>query len=457
MTGRAWILRGDVGSLPFRSGIFDALLSDPPYGLSFMGRKWDHGVPSVEVWTEVLRCLKPGAYMLTFGGTRTAHRLTCAIEDAGADIRDRLMYMFGTGFPKNHAVDKAIDRMLGAEREVVGVSPNWREAKRHNQIMNPMTGDNCGLLTESASPEAKRWEGWGSALKPAYEPIVLARKPLDGTMAANCLEHGCGALNVDGGRIETYDGYTTNAVTQGINTARTSYALRRVRRTFEPASLGRWPANVILDTAAAAMLDEQSGERRSGNLEPHHTQRASENLSMSGPNQLRHPRQSFGDDSGVVSRFFYTSKASRAEREAGLADFEFCNVNDGRKTSIDSAYQRGDTLRRNRHPTCKPLDLCRYLATLLLPPPRADGGPRRILVPFSGSGSEMIGCLLAGWDEVVGVEMNAEYTAIAQARVAHWQKLSLGVEPEERDPKRLLARDENERQTSLLGLLGASS
>ncbi len=182
---------------------------------------------------------------------------------------------------------------------------------------------------------------------------------------------------------------------------------------------GRWPANVVLDEAAAEMLDEQSGEltsgsRAAGSYQSHGGAMGAVGLSRVGD------MPALSGDSGGASRFLYTAKASRAEREAGLHDFTTTNVNDGRQTSIDNAYQRGDTMRRNTHPTLKPVDLTRWLATLLLPP-KLDR-PRRILVPFAGSGSEMIGCLLAGWDEVVGVELSEEYAEIARARLAHWQR-----------------------------------
>ena len=512
---KAWVLVGDVGSLPLAVGSFDALISDPPYGLSFMGRKWDHGVPPAKTWKEVLRCLKPGAFLMAFGGTRTFHRLTCAIEDAGTEIRDCMMWLYGQGFVKNHNVSKALDKAAGAEREVVGRTKGCGSNAGTGCLGWNRAEDEVDRteydLTLPATPEAQRWDGWGTALSPSWEPVVLARKPLDGTVAHNCVTHGCGALNVDGGRIGTDDGYKTNCVTQGINTAQTSYAPAVGRRTFEPSQNGRWPANVLLshtpdcrcvghrkvkghkgyphgpggksmqysdDTSRGAdvrpnawpghadadgtetvevwdcvpgcpvrLLDEQSGESRAGK----DTGRRGTGGMWSGISN--HPCGPQYGDTGGASRFFYCAKASRSEREIGLERFTPRNVNDGRKTSIDNPYQRGDTPRRNTHPTVKPIDLCRYLATLLLPPPRPDGSPRRILVPFSGSGSEMIGCLLAGWDEVVGIERDAEYARIARARIARWQELSAGVPVERRDPKKLRERAPDPAQTSLLGLL----
>ena len=176
----------------------DAIVTDPPYGLAFMGKRWDYDVPNVDIWAECLRILKPGGHLLAFAGTRTQHRMAVRIEDAGFDIRDMIAWVYGSGFPKSHNLD----------------------------------GEH---------------KGWGTALKPAMEPITVARKPLVGTVAENVMQHGTGAINVDGCRVEAFDGYTENTVTQGVNTAKTSYEPRRERRTFAPAPAGRWPANLIHD------------------------------------------------------------------------------------------------------------------------------------------------------------------------------------------------------------------
>jgi site-specific DNA-methyltransferase (adenine-specific) len=362
----------------------DAVVTDPPYGLAFMGKAWDHGVPGVPFWVEALRVAKPGAHLVAFGGTRTHHRLTCAIEDAGWEIRDCLCWLYGSGFPKSLDVSKAIDKAAGAERtEVIGT--RHRNVKPFDDVAgwnaNNTTGDH--EYTAPATDAARQWAGWGTALKPAYEPIIVARKPLIGTVAANVLAHGTGALNVDGCRIETADGYAENAVTQGVNTARTSWEPRQERRTFAPSQVGRWPANVLLDEAAAAMLDEQSGERPGpGGPAPNYRRRQN---GVTGFGQA-------GDKQGVVcpgegggaSRFFYTSKSSSGERHyAG----------------------------RNAHPTVKPVDLMRWLCRLVTPP----GG--LILDPFCGSGSTGIAALAEGF-RFIGCELNAEYVALARKRIA---------------------------------------
>ena len=227
----------------------DSIVTDPPYGLGFMGKKWDIGVPAVDVFVEALRVLKPGGHLLAFGGSRTYHRLACAIEDAGFEIRDQIMWVYGSGFPKSQDVSKAIDKKAGAEREVVG---------KHPQPAKPARGTfNCSFgeanITAPATPEAQQWSGWGTALKPAHEPIVLARKPLDGTVAENVLEHGCGGLNIDGCRVEYQsDKDKDSATPQGKCTAKSGALAGKIqhngeRSEFErPKQMGRFPANLVL-------------------------------------------------------------------------------------------------------------------------------------------------------------------------------------------------------------------
>lgn len=328
-----------------------------------MGKAWDHGVPGPEVWGLVLRALKPGGHLLAFGGTRTFHRLTCAIEDAGFEIRDCLSWLYGQGFPKSH-------NLAGA------------------------------------------FKGYGTALKPAWEPVILAMKPTRGTFAENALAQGVAGLNVDGGRL---GGTWKPHLATGL--ASEKFFTKGEARVIEksPHDQGRWPANVLLDEEAAAMLDEQSGElgRSSGTEVPGeaHPNGIYGARDKQGRGQIGH------GDSGGASRFFYTAKASRAEREAGLDGFDARASRAYRTGNVHSQHggRVPDKIARNAHPTVKPLDLCRYLATLLLPPRRDT--PRRLLVPFCGSGSEMIGGLLAGWDEVVGIEKEAEYVEIAEARI----------------------------------------
>lgn len=384
-----------------------AIVTDPPYGLEFMGKQWDQCVPGADYWRACLRVAKPGAYLLAFGGTRTAHRLACAIEDAGWELRDCVCWLYGSGFPKSHDVSKAIDRELGAVREVVGT--RYTATGQLGEGNNFLTANSRSPyvdVTAPATQAAQPWEGFGTALKPAVELIYLARKPFKGTVAQCVLEHGCGGLNIDGCRIEG------QAKPFGNGTKRTSGIMgeSEPRGPWEPTALGRWPANLALDERAAEMLDAQTGELTSGALSPANSCKAT--TGWAGGSQANRVKSSFQPSSGGASRFFYTGKASRSEREAGLERFTPAIVNDGRDTPIDNPYQRGDTLRKCTHPTVKPISLMRWLVRLVTPP----GGT--VLDPFAGSGSTGVASVLEG-ARFIGVELSPEYAELATARIAH--------------------------------------
>jgi hypothetical protein len=237
----------------------DAIVTDPPYGLSFMGKDWDHGVPGEAFWREALRVAKPGAHLLAFGGSRTYHRLACAIEDAGWEIRDCIMWVYGSGFPKSHDVSKAIDREAGATREVVGQS-NGGLHRGSGSTVGSFTGQHA--ITAPATDAAKQWQGWGTALKPSFEPIIVARKPLVGTIAANVQQYGTGAINIDGCRVTptgellrggAKDGSSASKVHEGWDrpwkhdAGHCLQAKERAEQNQQKAEqLGRWPANLIL-------------------------------------------------------------------------------------------------------------------------------------------------------------------------------------------------------------------
>jgi site-specific DNA-methyltransferase (adenine-specific) len=405
------LLTGDVMDvLPtLEADSFDAMLTDPPYGLSgdggktgFMGKEWDGRVPGPDVWRETLRVLKPGAFALVFGGTRTWHRLAVALEDAGFELRDTLMWVYGSGFPKSHAVDKGIDKLLGAERPVVGANPNHRAVSGVN-YEGIYAGGNTGAayITAPATPEAARWQGYGTSLKPAYEPILLVRKPTPLTYAQNALEYGTGALNIDGSRVPwAYEGERAEVNSRVAPNSRyapepgvgvTGWGKGRVRATDDLTSRhGRWPANFITD-GSAEVVDLFPSTTSRGHTP---SRRGKGGLGTNGHSGQEGVDEAYFD-TGSAARFFYSTKASTKERNTGLAE-------------------------RNVHPTVKPLALTEYLAKLLLPPKRDT--PRRILVPFAGSGSEIIGALRAGWDKAVGIECEAEYVAIAEKRIEHWLK-----------------------------------
>ena len=311
----------------------DAVVTDPPYGLSFMGKRWDYDVPSVEIWEQCLRVLKPGGYLLAFAGTRTQHRMAVRIEDAGFEIRDMIAWMYGSGFPKSMDVSKALDKAAGAEREVVG---QWkptgtaRPSKGKSHSAAKTTAD-CGYdpdtsamvdITAPATDEAKQWQGWGTALKPAMEPITMARKPFKGTVADNVQMYGTGAINIDGCRVGE-DEIKTCAKERG-RSFNSIAPVSGFNGCEESTHISRWPANVLHDGCEDVLRGM-----------------------------------------GEAARFFYTPKACKEDRDDGCEN--------------------------NFHPTVKPTDLMRYLCRMVTPP----GGI--VLDPFTGSGSTGRGAVLEGF------------------------------------------------------------
>jgi site-specific DNA-methyltransferase (adenine-specific) len=379
--------------------------SAPPTMLAFA--EW------VRQWSlEAYRVLKPGGHLLAFGGTRTFHRLTCGIEDAGFEIRDCLSWLYGSGFPKSLDVSKAIDKAAGAEREVVGERKLTGTARIVGGIRGAVNGTGAEryegaemrdtlALTAPATDAAREWEGWGTALKPAWEPCVVARKPLVGTVAANVQAHGTGALNVDGCRIPHGDDVNMDAVQRQQNADGSiegafgaSSLIGREIATYKPG--GRWPANVAFDEDAAAMLDAQTGVMKDGVAV--NRNRPEEGSTYAASSYMIGDRRSVDvgyGGSGGASRFFYTAKASRADRTGGgVAD--------------------------NTHPTVKPTDLMRWLVRLVTPP----GGV--VLDPFAGSGSTLVAARAEGV-RAVGIEREPEYADIITARLAQLSLFSEGM------------------------------
>jgi site-specific DNA-methyltransferase (adenine-specific) len=355
----------------------DAVVTDSPYGLAFMGKKWDYDVPSVAIWEQCLRVLKPGGHLLAFAGTRTQHRMACRIEDAGFEIRDMIAWVYGSGFPKSLDVSKAIDKAAGALRHE---GKNFRaDGGSGTASYRPTINPRAYTPPAPATPEAQQWSGWGTALKPALEPITMARKPLAGTVAANVLEHGTGALNVDGCRvgIEDMSGqwdreWSDNRGEMGSRYPQTG---RVAGKTVPP---GRWPANLLHDGSDEVvglfpMTTSGGGNGIRSELP---------NTCMSGKNYARVTVDGQPPSSGSAARFFYTAKASRDDRDDG-----------------------------NTHPTVKPTDLMRYLCRLATPP----GGV--VLDPFMGSGSTGKAAMLEGF-EFIGIEREPSYHAIAEQRIS---------------------------------------
>ena len=374
----------------------DAIVTDPPYGLEFMGKDWDNGVPGKHFWQEALRVAKPGAHLLAFGGTRTFHRLVCAIEDAGWQIRDTIGWLYGSGFPKSLNVGKAIDKAAGAERNTAchkrTERENWRFETQDTPSLPPITD------------EAKQWDGWGTALKPAMELICLARKPLDGTVAANVLKHGTGGLNIDACRISTNgENLAVERDGKALDTRGQGWGFKSVSRDNQ----GRFPANIIHDGSDEVLAVFPQSDRGKGARIIH--------AQSSGTGRAKGHDKPYDSldhgDSGSAARFFYCAKASKQDRDEGCEGIDARNnmrVNAPRANEESKhATQRG-----NFHPTVKPTALMRYLCRLVTPP---DG---IILDPFMGSGSTGKAALFEGFN-FIGIELDAEYVEIAKARIVN--------------------------------------
>jgi len=410
----------------------DGLLCDPPYGFSFMGKKWDCDVPSVDVWREALRVLKPGAALLSFGGARTFHRIATGIEDAGFELRDCLCWLYAKGFPKSLNVGLAIDKAAGATRPVTGsrvltgnAAVSLKDKGGTYGVQVGSAGNVTVQTTGPATELAKQWDGYGTALKPGWEPIILARKPLDGTVANNVARWGVGALAIDACRIgsETMPRSSSRGMPKiSDNAAMTG---GNYERQIVGEAEGRWPGNVAMDEEAGAILDAEVGNRPS---RPVVTRNGGGNAggSVFANRKAGNARPDTGKhENGGPSRFFFSAKVSTKEREYGCDLLPQRSAGDVTGREEDSAgldSPRAGAGRtsgaRNHHPTLKPIALAKWLAALIKPPtPNAT-----LLVPYSGAGSEMIGALQAGWPVVFGIEGEEEYVQIAHARIKAWDK-----------------------------------
>ena len=391
----------------------DAVVTDPPYGLSntkpkqvadvlkawvtgdtvsvpakrggFMGKDWDSFVPPPAVWQECLRVLKPGGHMAVFAGARTQDLMGLSIRLAGFEIRDTLGWIYGSGFPKSMDVSKAIDKAAGAEREVIGSGKSGKTAGMQNLGPSGIAGGEYDI-TATATDDAARWDGWGTALKPAIEPIILARKPLDGTVANNVLAHGVGGLNIDACRVSTDDDTSRPPGRDGGNA---TWDLSSREKPSVSHAAGRFPANVLLDEHAAKEMDEQSGVLKSGARTP--TGREPKGH-VYGLGHKTSGVNAFAASEGGASRFFpvfkYQAKAPKKERPV-------IEREDGTKI---------------QHPTVKPEKLMSWLVELITPP----GGV--VLDPFAGSGTTLQAAVNKGFTPI-GIEQDADYIQLINKRL----------------------------------------
>ena len=393
------------------SNSVDSIVTDPPYGLAFMGKTWDADVPGEDVWRECLRVLKPGGHLLSFGGTRTYHRMVYAIERAGFEIRDMISWVYGTGFPKSQNIGKAIYKKQGNPRKTIRKTN--RTAKSEG-IYGAFEGNN----TETAGQ--RDGEGWGTALKPAHEPICLARKPIaESSIVNNFLLYKTGGLNIDACRISTQE--NLNGGSYG-NTNRAEDTFFTGKKPggggeFQQPD-GRFPANLIHDgsTEVTRLFPHSVSSGGKGEKSVQGAGQYFENYK--GAQKEKRPGANIGGlgDSGSAARFFYCAKASRWERELGLG--KLYDKDPGVYAQDEWSRQNmGGTPKNNRqkiknnHPTVKPIKLMRYLVRLITPP----GGI--CLDPFIGSGTTAIACKLEGF-KYLGIEREPEYIKIATARIA---------------------------------------
>ena len=410
----------------------DSIVTDPPYELGFMGKSWDNSgiANSVEMWIEALRVLKPGGHLLAFSGSRTYHRMVCAIEDSGFEIRDQIMWVYGSGFPKSLNISKAIDKQAGVEREIVSSYETY-------DIRNAGLMDKKGGVTvNKTAPNtdlAKKWDGWGTALKPAHEPIVMARKPIVGTVVNNVLTYGVGGLNIDGSRVaHLSEADRASATPQGKVTSNKIAGSApdvknagRVDVERPDTSLGRFPANFIHDNSDEVVdlfptLHGSGNKSDTASGVDQDYEASSYQISYSG-----RANRDYGSTGGSAARFFYCAKTSKRDRNEGLDGFDtkeiagkgnglarkcttcFASVIDGcdcpDRTFVNPS-------RANHHPTVKPTSLMQYLVRLVTP----KGGV--VLDPFMGSGSTGKACVYQGFN-FIGIDQDLDYVGIAKARI----------------------------------------
>ena len=407
----------------------ESVVTDPPYELGFMGKSWDaSGIAfDKKTWELAFQLLKPGGHLLAFSASRNYHRMAVAVEDAGFEIRDQIMWIYGSGFPKSLDIGKGVDKKQGNDREVVGTiergSVEDAIAKGVGYTADPANQNNKAIFgygTETVTKGNSEWEGWGTALKPAHEPIVMARKPLEGTVVDNVLEHGVGGINIDGCRIDLDGDYKSKANGRpSLTGLGDNYDSEKANT---PDTIGRFPANVMHDGSDVVQdifpkTAKSSGGGGSKTVSP------SDNVYQGGWGHKEYDKTvGFGDE-GSASRYFYCPKVSKSERNQGLDNFVKKNKVFNGQSSNASKDMKGVEQKfttkpsANIHPTVKPVELMKYLCRLVTP----KGGT--VLDPFMGSGSTGMAAKDEGFD-FIGIEKEKEYFEISEQRIKTTAPLS---------------------------------
>lgn len=419
------------------SETIDSIVTDPPYELNFMGKGWDNtGIAfNKDTWSKCYEVLKPGGYLLAFGGSRTFHRIACAIEDAGFEIRDTIMWLYGSGFPKSMNIGLAIDKKNGVDNRTGNIIKGM--ASNNTTAMKNCLSKSQEFASEYEERIAQNeWNGWGTCLKPSFEPIIVARKPFKGSLVDNVIEYGVGGINIDECRIETNDDLNGGAY-RGKNTKQqedaTSYYIKSPKLDGKEynAPTGRFPANTIL-TYDETDFDEVCGGFPNTKSTPRTPTIGGTGGIGQATNFQRGSEISLYNDSGSASRYFYCAKASKKDRDEGLDDFEEKNTMCDRNPELASAnmpQNRSGNLRKNTHPTVKPTELMQYLVRLVTP----NGGV--VLDPFNGSGSTGKAVIYENKErnknyKYIGIELTEEYLPIAKARIEYISNLKPEQNPQ---------------------------
>jgi DNA modification methylase len=419
------IITGDNRDIlkTFPDNYFDSIVTDPPYGIDFLGKAWDANTGAVETYQECLRVLKPGGHILAFSAARTYHHLAVTLEQAGFEIRDQIMWIYSSGFPKSQDIGKSIQRSIGVtEKKILTKTTgytNKENVKGKEKWMSPgnTTGDDYAKQQEQVvctDPAAKQWEGWGTQLKPAHEPIALARKPLhkSNSIARNCQQWGVGALNIDAGRVA----YTDPAEAAADAAWRAKWSKHNVagpvfqdKDIAEVRKKQNKPSGGKGTTATHKNFSAENTDKEKTKFEPWEASQIG-----------RFPSNVIGDIAEPYQKYFYSPKVSRRERHIGhetppamFGDKKGAYDDSGERYAVGLDARTGNV--GNNHPTVKPVELMKYLISLITP----AGG--HVMDPFNGSGSTGMAAVELGYD-YTGCELDPAYVEIAERRIAAWTK-----------------------------------